>query len=234
MWNDDTPILDKQYCGGRTIGDGPYCPHHHAIAFLPKEVRSEKSDDFSSRFDEASFTGTYRPELSSPRAATAELAAEYEKLGRLAAATSAARLVSRDAQQERVPLEGVRRGGSEPVDRADLPAKQHTKSSDFNRFGDAVTTPMPTPIPLPPQPQPQEPSREPAPATSVRAGEFRDTLGELGLSHTQFARLLGYAPRTVRHWSFGSRPIPRETRILMQLARAGKISVGDIEAAAAA
>jgi GcrA cell cycle regulator len=68
---------------------------------------------------------------------------------------------------------------------------------------------------------------------AAAADEFRQTLAALGLTRTELAQLLGYAPRTVRHWAAGSRSVSHETTVLLRLARAGRISLADIEAAAA-
>jgi hypothetical protein len=71
------------------------------------------------------------------------------------------------------------------------------------------------------------------PRRHQHAAEFRETLEEVGLSSSKLAQLLDRAPRTTRHWRYGTRPIPRETWILLRLAQTGKISVANIEEAAA-
>jgi GcrA cell cycle regulator len=68
---------------------------------------------------------------------------------------------------------------------------------------------------------------------AAAADEFRQTLAALGLTRTELAQLLGYAPRTIRHWAAGSRSVSHETTVLLRLARAGRISLADIEEAAA-
>ena len=60
------------------------------------------------------------------------------------------------------------------------------------------------------------------------AAELREMLIVLGLSRTRLASLLARAPRTVRHWAFGTRIVPREVAILLRLACMHKITVDDI------
>jgi hypothetical protein len=40
MWDDSTSILDRLYCGGVTLPDGVYCPHHMALACLKNQRES--------------------------------------------------------------------------------------------------------------------------------------------------------------------------------------------------
>jgi hypothetical protein len=68
---------------------------------------------------------------------------------------------------------------------------------------------------------------------TAAASELRELLGALRLTRSRFAHLLGRAPRTIRHWACGTRPVPREAAILLRLAHAGKITVTEIAAAAA-
>jgi hypothetical protein len=126
MWDDDTPVLDKTYCGGTTLKGQSYCPHHQARAYKP-------------------------------------------------------------------------RPGPEDC----------------------------------PQVDSQEPQRQPAAATSIRAGEFRETLDELGIEQQRLARIFHVGTRSVRRWRSGDRRVPAGVAILLPLAHDGKISVTDIEDAAA-
>jgi len=67
----------------------------------------------------------------------------------------------------------------------------------------------------------------------LAATEFRATLGALGLSRAHLARLLSRSPRCISHWTLGDRALPYEVGILLQLLAAQKITVRDVEEAAA-
>src|SRR5262249_9021965 len=69
--------------------------------------------------------------------------------------------------------------------------------------------------------------------SNLTTTEFRETLGALGLSRAHLARLLSRSPRCISHWTLGDRPLPYEVGILLQLLAAQKITVRDVEEAAA-
>jgi hypothetical protein len=55
----------------------------------------------------------------------------------------------------------------------------------------------------------------------------------LGLSRAHLAKLLSRSPRCISHWTLGDRPLPYEVGILLQLLATQKITVRDVEEAAA-
>jgi hypothetical protein len=63
--------------------------------------------------------------------------------------------------------------------------------------------------------------------------ELRAIPTVLGLSRAHLARLLSRSPRCISHWTLGDRPLPYEVGILLQLLAAQKITVRDVEEAAA-
>jgi hypothetical protein len=64
--------------------------------------------------------------------------------------------------------------------------------------------------------------------------ELRAIPAVLGLSRAHLAKLLSRSPRCISHWTVGDRPLPYEVGILLQLLVARKITVRDVEEAAAA
>ena len=63
--------------------------------------------------------------------------------------------------------------------------------------------------------------------------ELRAIPTVLGLSRAHLAKLLSRSPRGISHWTVGDRPLPYEVGILLQLLAAQKITVRDVEEAAA-
>src|SRR5262245_24446653 len=63
--------------------------------------------------------------------------------------------------------------------------------------------------------------------------ELRAIPTVLGLSRAQLAKLLSRSPRCISHWTLGDRPLPYEVGILLQLLAAQKITIRDVEEAAA-
>src|SRR5262249_1740954 len=63
--------------------------------------------------------------------------------------------------------------------------------------------------------------------------ELRAIPTVLGLSRAHLAKLLSRSPRCISHWTVGDRPLPYEVGILLQLLAAQKITVRDVEEAAA-
>ena len=64
-------------------------------------------------------------------------------------------------------------------------------------------------------------------ALSAAATEFRAALGALSL-----AQLFTVNPRTVRHWGYGDRRLPRGVAIVLRLLTTGVVTVEQVEAAA--
>jgi hypothetical protein len=69
---------------------------------------------------------------------------------------------------------------------------------------------------------------EPAGPDREANAELRTALGQLGISQTRLARLLGCNARTARHWTL-DRPPPCGVVILIRLLVAKKISIRSIE-----
>ena len=63
--------------------------------------------------------------------------------------------------------------------------------------------------------------------------ELRALPTVLGLSRARLAKLFSRSPRCISHWTLGDRPLPYEVGILLQLLAAQKITVRDVEEAAA-
>ena len=53
----------------------------------------------------------------------------------------------------------------------------------------------------------------------------------LDLTQQGFARLVGHGERVVRYWVAGERSVPQGIAILVRLLVAGRITMGDVEAA---
>src|SRR5262249_5355373 len=64
------------------------------------------------------------------------------------------------------------------------------------------------------------------------AGEFRATLGALGIAQHRVAQLFGVGPRSVRRWQHGDRRVPCGVGIVLRLLAAGAVTVGQVEQAA--
>ena len=67
-------------------------------------------------------------------------------------------------------------------------------------------------------------------ALSAAATEFRAALNGLGLTQHHIARLFTVNPRTVRHWRYGDRRLPRG--VVLRLLATGVVTVEQVEAAA--
>ncbi len=67
----------------------------------------------------------------------------------------------------------------------------------------------------------------------MTANQYRAALSRLDLSQVGAARLVGADPRTGRRWALGERPIPGCVAILLKLLLAKKITIEDVESAAA-
>src|SRR5262252_7024419 len=70
-------------------------------------------------------------------------------------------------------------------------------------------------------------------ALSTAATELRATLGALGLTQHRAAQLFGVGPRSVRRWQHGDRRVPCGVGIVLRLLAAQKITIRDVEEAAA-
>jgi hypothetical protein len=53
----------------------------------------------------------------------------------------------------------------------------------------------------------------------------------MGDTQQGFARLVGHGERVVRYWVAGERSVPQGIAILVRLLVAGRITMGDVEAA---
>jgi len=67
---------------------------------------------------------------------------------------------------------------------------------------------------------------------SAATTEFRAALNGLGLTQHHIARLFTVNPRTVRHWRYGDRRLPRGVAIVLRLLATGVVTVEQVEAAA--
>ena len=67
----------------------------------------------------------------------------------------------------------------------------------------------------------------------IDATEFRAALGALNITQRRLAQLFAVNPRTVRHWRYGDRRLPRGVAILVHLLAAGVITINQVEQAAA-
>jgi hypothetical protein len=69
-------------------------------------------------------------------------------------------------------------------------------------------------------------------ALSAAATEFRAALGALNITQRRLAQLFTVNPRTVRHWGYGDRRLPRGVAIVLRLLTTGVVTVEQVEAAA--
>jgi hypothetical protein len=69
-------------------------------------------------------------------------------------------------------------------------------------------------------------------ALSAAATEFRAALGALNITQRRLAQLFTVNPRTVRHWGYGDRRLPRGVAIVLRLLATGVVTVEQVEAAA--
>ena len=67
---------------------------------------------------------------------------------------------------------------------------------------------------------------------SVAAAELRAALGALNITQRRLAQLFAVNPRTVRHWRYGDRRLPRGVAIVLRLLATGVVTVEQVEAAA--
>ena len=67
---------------------------------------------------------------------------------------------------------------------------------------------------------------------SVAAAELRAALGALNITQRRLAQLIAVNPRTVRHWGYGDRRLPRGVAIVLRLLATGVVTVEQVEAAA--
>ena len=67
---------------------------------------------------------------------------------------------------------------------------------------------------------------------SVAAAERRAELGALNITQRRLAQLFAVNPRTVRHWGYGDRRLPRGVAIVLRLLATGVVTVEQVEAAA--
>jgi DNA-binding transcriptional regulator YiaG len=67
---------------------------------------------------------------------------------------------------------------------------------------------------------------------SMAAVELRAALGALNITQRRLAQLFTVNPRTVRHWGYGDRRLPRGVAIVLRLLATGVVTVEQVEAAA--
>ena len=61
--------------------------------------------------------------------------------------------------------------------------------------------------------------------------QLRLAINRLGLTQAETAALIGYAPRTMRHWLADRTPVPPSAAILIRLLARGKLRMIDVEKA---
>jgi DNA-binding transcriptional regulator YiaG len=61
--------------------------------------------------------------------------------------------------------------------------------------------------------------------------KFRDILAHVDLSMAEFARITGYAARTVRGWGIGQTKVPHTVAVLIELLRRGELTAEQVKMA---